>query len=898
MDCSGWQFLISAYELRGTNSYGISSKQVSGHNLALAQDVGKKHIAGRIHSYNVRWFFACAMAMAASIAGCAGSAGSGPPPPPPPPAITVAVAPTSASVALGAAQQLTATVTNSTDALVNWSVNNVPGGNAIEGVISGSGIYTAPQNMPQPAAVIVEATSQADPTKSATASITITSDVTVSVSPPVANVELGAPQTFIAKVSGSGAPNTVVTWTISGSGCGGTACGSVDANGNYIAPQVLPSFALVTLTARSVADPSKTSAASITITSRFTFAVNGPSSVNAGATATYVATLTPVPNSNPGTAISWSVSGAGCSGSSCGTLSVAGATAVYQAPAIAPSPSSVTLTATPAADGSRAASASVTIIAQVSVVVAPTSATVALGATQIFTAQVSGASDTSVTWDVNGVTGGNAAVGTVTNNGGSTSTIYTAPVSLPSPSTVTIHATSAASPGAIGHAAVTITSTVLLALTPLSSTRAVGHRQLFTATVTGTTNTTVTWQINGIPGGNTTVGQICVVASNPCQQVSTVAAGSVEYLAPAATPTPNPVTLLVTSGADASQSASAQIAVISHIALTVSPPNATVPPNATQTFVASVIGTDNQSVTWNVSGAAYAGVGSPCGTITPTGVFTAPISTPSPNSISIIATSSEDTSRTGTSSISIATTAIITRLLPASIFAGAAGVFTLRVQGGNFVPTSPGPGSVILIAGTARVTNCDTRGDCTSPFSATDLAAVGTVSIQIRNPDSTLSNVASFVVAQEVALPDVIALTSASPSATGKDIAVVDPSTLGSLAPQPNITLSVAAMGLFSVADNTCALGAGPLVLTRPATGTAIVDICVFSVSGLDPSFAYAITGPATPDISIVGAQPLGLGIVDLTISISSTAAPGSRSLFVQNSNKDKAVASGPLEVK
>jgi hypothetical protein len=66
----------------------------------------------------------------------------------------------------------------------------------------------------------------------------------------------------------------------------------------------------------------------------------------------------------------------------------------------------------------------------------------------------------------------------------------------------------------------------------------------------------------------------------------------------------------------------------------------------------------------------------------------------------------------------------------------------------------------------------------------------------------------------------------------------------------------------------------------------------------LDPSFTYTITGPATPDITIIGEQPLGLGIVDLTLSVPSAALQGLRSLFVENPNKDKAVASGVLEVQ
>jgi hypothetical protein len=49
-----------------------------------------------------------------------------------------------------------------------------------------------------------------------------------------------------------------------------------------------------------------------------------------------------------------------------------------------------------------------------------------------FTGTVSGASETSVSWDVNGITGGNAAVGTIVAAPGNTQlAVYTAPGSKP-----------------------------------------------------------------------------------------------------------------------------------------------------------------------------------------------------------------------------------------------------------------------------------------------------------------------------------------------------------------------------------------------------------------------------------------------------------------------------------
>ena len=67
--------------------------------------------------------------------------------------------------------------------------------------------------------------------------------------------------------------------------------------------------------------------------------------------------------------------------------------------------------------------------------------TVTLGAQSQYAATVTGSSDATVTWSVNGVAGGNSAVGSISAQG-----LYSAPGSAPQSPTVTITATSAASP--------------------------------------------------------------------------------------------------------------------------------------------------------------------------------------------------------------------------------------------------------------------------------------------------------------------------------------------------------------------------------------------------------------------------------------------------------------------
>ena len=739
--------------------------------------------------------------------GC-GAGGASQPPPQPPPAIEVSVAPPSGSVVLGNQATFTATVTNTTDTTVSWSVNAVAGGNATLGTITTAGVYTAPADLPSPATVQVTATSHADTTKSATANVAVTSDITLNLTPNPASVELGASQAFQATVTSSGHPDTSIRWNLSGPACA-SGCGAVDASGKYTAPQILPAPASATLTAQSVADPSRQISAAVAITSNFSLQLSAPSSVPAGGTATIVATMALVPGSNPGTSLSWALSGPGCTGSSCGTLTVittqsAGGSsfsnsATYTAPATAPTPNSVTVTVTPQADASKKAQATFSIQTGASVSISPSTATLAAN-----------------------------------------------------------------------------------------------HRVTLSAEVSGTSNAGVLWSVNGIAGGNTTFGQICAIGSNPCQTVTSTTTPQVDFVAPGAIPSPNPVSISAVSAADSTKSASAQITVINHVLVSVQPGSVTVAPLAVQGFTASVLGTSNQNVLWQVQGTACSTAGV-CGTITPSGAYTAPGAPPTPDAIQVVAISSDDTSQSGIANVTISTGANILTLHPSSVYAGAAQGFTLRVDGSGFAASSPGPGSAILISGTARITTCISALECTAPVTAADVAAAGSVSVQIQNPDGTRSNAVALIVAAPNVSDEVIALSSSVPAATGKDIVVVDPTTAGVSVPGNDLDLNVAALGAFNVANNSCALGGSAIALLRPASGTAAADICLFSQSGLDTSMTYTVSGPG--DVAVIAKLPAGLGIIHLTLQVPAIAATGARTLFIQNTNLDKTAASGVLEV-
>lgn len=177
----------------------------------------------------------------------------------------------------------------------------------------------------------------------------------------------------------------------------------------------------------------------------------------------------------------------------------------------------------------------------ITVTVAPASVTLAFGASQQFVAFVSGTDNDDVKWFVNDVEGGNPTVGLITTNG-----IYTAPNAVPATNPVTIKAVSVERSSASGTAQATIESGIRVTVSPGAATVGTGETFQFTATVTGSTTTDVTWQVNDVAGGNATIGTI---DSNGL------------YTAPAAVPSPATVTVRAKSTADPAKEGTASLTI-------------------------------------------------------------------------------------------------------------------------------------------------------------------------------------------------------------------------------------------------------------------------------------------------------------------------------------------------
>jgi hypothetical protein len=315
-----------------------------------------------------------------------------------------------------------------------------------------------------------------------------------------------------------------------------------------------------------------------------------------------------------------------------------------------------------------------------------------------------------------------------------------------------------------------------------------------------------------------------------------------------------------------------------------------------------VTGSSNTAVTWSVQ-SAVAGQGcggAACGSVDSNGVFSAPTVAPSPNAISIMATSVADNTKSASATIAITSGPTIEVILPSSAMAGAIEGFPVSVQGLNFVPGSAGTGSAILLNGVARPTTCSTATTCAIALTPTDLQTAATFTLQISNPGAPalLSNPVPFVILPFDVSEDVITLSSSQPSAFNNSITVVEPTTAAISVP-----LDVDFDGLLT--NGTCEVEGTPLTITRPSSGTQSVSLCIHG-NGLDPTMNYAFTGPGTGpgtspgDIPVTASAIVGLfpNTIELDLQISSTTVPGVRTLFITSLNNDRATATGILEVK
>ncbi len=159
------------------------------------------------------------------------------------------------------------------------------------------------------------------------------------------------------------------------------------------------------------------------------------------------------------------------------------------------------------------------------------------------------------------------------------------------------------------------------------------------------------------------------------------------------------------------------------VSVSVSPPTANIRAGASLTFAATVAGSANTSVTWSVNDSL--GGSTTLGTIDSAGKYTAPISLPSSNSITVKAVSVADPTKSDSSAVSLLNpTPVVTGINPAS---SNLGNYSLTITGSSFVS-----GAHVMMNGIALTT---TFVSSTQLTAAGNAASAGTFPVTVQNPD-------------------------------------------------------------------------------------------------------------------------------------------------------------------
>jgi hypothetical protein len=521
--------------------------------------------------------------------------------------VAVSISPTSVSIAANATKQFAATVTGTTNTGVKWYVDGVLGGATATGTITTGGLYTAPATA---SAHTVSIISNADTTQSASSAVTVTT-IVVSISPTSVSVAANATKQFSATVTGT--TNTGVQWSVDGVTGGNSTVGTISTGGLYTAPATVGTH---TVTITSNADATKTASATVTVGAVAVTISPTSANISTSSTKQFTATVTGTTN----TGVQWSVDAVIGGNSTVGTISTGG---LYTAPATV---GTHTVTITSNADTTKTASATVTVTG-VTISVSPISASINTSSTKQFTSSVTGSTNIGVTWYVDGVLNGSSTSGTVTTGG-----LYTAPAAAGT-HTVLVKANADSTQSARATVTVTTPSPVTISISPTTATVIGTQTKQFISTVTGSTNVGVKWYVDGTQGGTDTAGNISTAGM---------------YLAPNLSGTH---TVTIVSNADPTKSASATVTVTGTIWVQVMPYDACTAFGGTQQFTATVAGTTNQGVSWQVDGVT--GGSSSVGTINPSGVYTAP-STAASHTIKAISLAS--TSKTVSVTIAVSNT--------------------------------------------------------------------------------------------------------------------------------------------------------------------------------------------------------------------------------------------------
>ena len=521
------------------------------------------------------------------------------------------------------------------------------------------------------------------------------------------------------------------------------------------------SFALTLLalvSATIINGCSSSSSSSINLLTIMVSVSAGSNSVEAAGTAPFTATVN---GDTSGKGVTWSVS---CSAAQCGSVAPGPPsgtlntyTATYTAPSTPPSSDlTVTVKATSVADGSKAGSATTSVLA-ITVSALPATATVQAMAGNVVTMNVSVNNDPSnqgVKFTISPAS--QASNLTVQDLFDAT---YNAPTA-PSASDLTVTVTATSITDSTKTATVTITvPSVTITLTPATATvDAMGSVPNIVATVgNDSSGKGVTWAVSCSPA--------------PCGSIPagpTLGGSPTTYTAPTAPPSPTDLTVTVTATSVADPVAQTSMNItVKAISVTVTASTTTVIFGTTLPSIVAVVNDDpaNKGVTWVLQSCGV----TDCGSISPTaGASGAPITYTAPSAppasdlqVNIVATSDSDPNQQGSIQITVPAITVAVSPTSASIPVGATAAlnatpFTVTVNndssnGGaswtltqNGTACSPACGT-ITPANTASGTPATYAAPSTVPTTATVTLTATSVADGTKSAAATITLTAGTV---------------------------------------------------------------------------------------------------------------------------------------------------------
>lgn len=184
---------------------------------------------------------------------------------------------------------------------------------------------------------------------------------------------------------------------------------------------------------------------------------------------------------------------------------------------------------------------------------------------------------------------------------------------------------------------------ISVTLSPATLTTTVVTQTQFFGSISGGTDTIITWKVNNITGGNPTIGTIDSTGL---------------YTAPSLTPSPATVTVSATSFEDNVAVATSAVTITPPPIVTVSPTTWTMPSGfgSTKQFNSTVTGAATTRVNWLVGSPTtnpVSGGNATLGIIDSNGIYTAPATPPSGSTVFIQAASQDFPLSTATATVTV-----------------------------------------------------------------------------------------------------------------------------------------------------------------------------------------------------------------------------------------------------